>query len=365
MGLDQEPTNAGATDPRPDGPGEDPLRLDVGFEYAADGQVETDGQGLILRANHAAAGLLNCPKEFLPGKPLGLFVADGYRARFYESLARLWQGVSTDTFETTLTRRASRPRDVLVVSSAGAPSGIFRWVFRDVTVLRQAEADRAELLRRLVTAQEDERRRVARDLHDSVGQIVTALALGIESVAAAGPLPPSAVAALGLVRRSADALSRAVRELGLYLRPVALDDLGLHAALGQLIAGWSTQRPECGLEFQADALANVRLPSEVETAVYRVVQEALTNAFRHARANHVRVVLESHVGLATATVQDDGTGFDPEASRDPTSGRRLGLAGMRERVALAGGTLEIRSRPGEGTTVVARFPVPDGNPTGA
>ncbi len=343
-------------------PAED-LRHGAVFAFANDALVETDGQGLILQANHAAATLLACPSELLSGKPLGLFVSVGHRARFYESLARLWQGVPSDSFETRLSRRAERPRDVLVQANAADRSGKFRWVLRDVTALRQAEQDRAELLRRLVTAQEDERRLVARDLHDSVGQIITALALGIQSVEAAGPLPPAAVAALGLLRRATDALARAVRELALNLRPVALDDLGLHAALGQLIADWSAQRPECAIEFQAAGLTDARLPQEVETTVFRIVQEALTNAFRHARAAHVRVELEWQDGQATARVHDDGQGFDPDAAPDPVRGRRLGLAGMRERVAQAGGCLEIWSSPGSGTVVQARFPVPGGRAT--
>jgi PAS domain S-box-containing protein len=332
-----------------------PVRHDLEFEFATDALAVTDGQGLILRANQAVAAVFRCPKEFLPGKPIGLFVANGYRARFYESLSRLWQGAASDSFETRLARRGEPPRDVLVLATAeGGPDG-FRWVFRDVTDLRRAEADRAELVRKLVTAQEDERRRIARDLHDNIAQLLTALNMGLHAVEQAGPLPPGAAASLGLVRRVANELRRAVRDLAGNLRPVALDDVGLHAALEQLVADWATQQPATAIDFQADAVADERLPRAVETVIYRVVQESLTNVFRHAHASRVRVAVEWRDDLVTATVQDDGVGFDLEANPDPAKGKRLGLIGMRERAALVGGTVEIQSCPGGGTTVIARF----------
>jgi PAS domain S-box-containing protein len=338
----------------------DEVRYEVAFEFAPDCQVLTDGEGLILNVNHAAAALLRSRKEFLVGKPLGLFVAEGHRPRFYESLSRLWQGVASDGFETQVAPRGEESRYVLVMAFAEVGRSFFRWLFRDVTDLKRAEADRAELLRRVVTAQEDERRRVARDLHDNIGQLLTALSLGLKSVEEAGPLPPAAIAPLELVRRVTKELSRAVRNLVLNLRPVALDDLGLQAALGQLLSDWSAQQPGIAIDFQADALVAARLPPEVETAIYRVVQEALTNVFQHAHARRVRVVMEWQEGLVTAMVQDDGVGFDPQAAADSATDKRLGLIGMRERAALAGGSLQIVSRPGGGTTVIARFPVPCG-----
>jgi PAS domain S-box-containing protein len=367
MGLDEEKMTAGASPRRAGTPAPadagavreaDRARYEAAFEFAPDGQLLTDGQGLILRGNQAAAALLRCPKEFLAGKPLGLFVAGSHRSRFYESLARLWQGVSSDTFEARISRRGEEPRDVLVMVSAAKGGTFFHWLFRDLTDLKRAEADRAELLRRVVTVQEEERQRVARDLHDNVGQLLTALSLGLKSLEEAGPLPPDALAPLALVRRMADELSRAVRDLTLELRPVTLDDLGLHAALSQLVSDWSARQPGVAVDLRADAVATERPPPEVETAVYRVVQEALTNVFRHAGARRVEVAVEWQGGVLTAAVKDDGRGFDPQAAADPATGKRLGLVGMRERAALAGGNLELESRPGGGTTVIARFPVP-------
>ena len=139
--------------------------------------------------------------------------------------------------------------------------------------------------------------------------------------------------------------------------PYALDTVGLHAALGQLVADWSTRQAQIAVNLRSDDVATARPPREVETAIYRVVQEALTNVFRHAAARNVHVSVDWEDEIITAAVKDDGRGFEPQALADPATGKRLGLVGMRERTALVGGILEIQSRPGEGTIITARFPV--------
>jgi signal transduction histidine kinase len=336
----------------------DRLRRQEAFDFSPLAQLTTDGHGLIAEANHAAAALLRCPREFLPGKPLGLFVADGSRPRFYEALARLWQGAAADAFDTRLARRNEPPREVVVrvvrtdPAADARETAAFRWAIDDVTELRRAEAARRDLLRRLVTAQEDERGRVARELHDSVGQLLTALALAVRAARDAAPLPPPAEDRLADAERIAGDLGRAVHDLAVRLRPTALDDLGLEAAIAQQVAEWSA-RTGVPVDYQPHGLAAARLPPEAAAAVYRVVQEALTNVARHARATRVSVVVTRHDGHLTAAVEDDGVGFDPEAA----GAGRLGLVGIRERAALAGGELDIESTPGAGTTVLARLPV--------
>lgn len=206
---------------------------------------------------------------------------------------------------------------------------------------------RNELARRLSTAQEEERQRLARDLHDTVGQTLTGLALA----AATGQLEQ--------VRRLADELSRELHDVAVRLRPTALDDLGLAAAARELTAEWQL-RAKVPVDFQAVGAEGARLPREIETALYRVVQEALTNASRYAGARRVVVVVGRREGEAVAVIEDDGFGFDPDAvPRAPIPGRRggLGLIGMRERVELLGGTLEVDSAPGAGATVIARIPL--------
>jgi PAS domain S-box-containing protein len=216
----------------------------------------------------------------------------------------------------------------------------------------RAEALRGDLLRRLATAREDEQRRTARDLHDQVGQSVSALMLAIKAACDAETLPEGAAARLADALRLAEDLGRDVHDLATRLRPAALDDIGLHAALRQLTSTWS-RRFSLSVDLQASWLQRERLPADVETVLYRVVQEALTNVARHAHAQHVSVVVERHAGYAIAVIEDDGVGFDVGTPRPD----RLGLVGMTERVTLVGGTLEIESGPAGGVTVIARVPV--------
>lgn len=221
--------------------------------------------------------------------------------------------------------------------------------------LRAESERRRVLVRRLSTVQEDERRRVSRDLHDSVGQLVAALALAFNAVEESGELPAAAADRLAEARSLVTALSKEMHELAVRLRPTSLDDLGLEPALGDLVAKWSS-RTGVRADFQAGGLGAGRLPPEVETTLYRVVQEALTNVSRHAGAGLVSVVVTRPDGHATAVIEDDGAGFDPSA--DPAG--RLGLLGMRERVELVGGELVVESSRGSGTTVRVRVPIPRG-----
>lgn len=220
-------------------------------------------------------------------------------------------------------------------------------------------ARRQELSRRLAAASEAERRRISRDLHDSVGQLLTGLSLAAKAARGADRLPPAATGKLDDVLRLSDAIGKELHALAVRLRPTALDDVGLGAAVAQLVAEW-TARVGVPVDYQATGLEPERLPAELETTLYRVVQEALTNVAKHARAGRVAVVLTRLGDEATAVVEDDGGGFDPA-----TAGKgRLGLVGMRERLALVGGTLEVESAPGSGTTVIARVPLGGDRPAG-
>lgn len=224
------------------------------------------------------------------------------------------------------------------------------------TALDTLEAEmarRRDIARQLSTAQEDERLRISRDLHDTVGQLMAGLSLAFKAVERSGDLPLPTAAKLAEAQQVANAIGKEVHALAVRLRPTALDDIGLEAALGQLVAEWSA-RAVVAADFQAVGLG--RLSREIETTVYRVVQEALTNAAKHARASQVSVTVTRSPGHVTAAVEDDGTGFDPGAAPQ----ERLGLVGMRERAALVGGEVEIESSVGGGTTVLVRIPVPEG-----
>ncbi len=221
----------------------------------------------------------------------------------------------------------------------------------------RAEAARQMLLQRLTTAQEEERHRIARELHDQMGQHLTAFSLGLKSLKDSSPESSAAHKRLQQLQNLAELMGKEVHRLALELRPTALDDLGLQMALGNYVEAWGES---CGTEvdFQSTGLDGQRLAAALETALYRVVQEALTNVLKHAKAKRVSVILHRSLEQVSAVIEDDGCGFDTEAGMRTTG--RLGLLGMQERLALVGGTLTVESTPENGTTVFARIPLPLG-----
>src|SRR5262245_39488888 len=216
----------------------------------------------------------------------------------------------------------------------------------------RAERARHELHARLVFAQEDERRRIAREMHDQFGEQLTALGLRIGALKAASARHPELGGPLEALEDVAQRLDRDVDELVWKLRPTALDDLGLGAALANYVQDWS-RRVNVAVEFHSSGLDGDRLPSETETTLYRIAQEALTNAAKHARARKVDVILERRGDQVLLVIEDNGVGFDPgEAS---TQAQGFGLLGMQERAALVGATLQIESETGRGTTILVRM----------
>ena len=209
----------------------------------------------------------------------------------------------------------------------------------------------SDALRRVVAAQELERTRLARELHDETGQALTSILLSLRTVEEAGD-EQQLRAAVGEVRELVRSTLQDVRQLAVELRPSALDDFGLVAALERLTETFGEQTG-ISVHFQQLLPTSDRLPPEVETALYRIVQESLTNIVKHARAANVSVVLARKDDSVSVVVEDDGVGFDPQVVRDDG----MGLVGMRERVALLGGRLAIESRPGAGTTFVAEVPL--------
>ena len=207
-----------------------------------------------------------------------------------------------------------------------------------------------DVLARVVSAQEVERRRLARELHDGTGQALTSFLLGLSAVEHADSLE-SVRRAVAPLRELVVATLQDVRRLSVELRPKALDDFGLGPALRRL--GQSV-RETTGVDVQVEErLGAERLPADVETAVYRIVQEALANALRHADAERVSIVATRRAGSISLVIEDDGRGFDAMAPADGT-----GLSGMRERVSLLDGLLRLDSSPGAGTTLVVDLPLP-------
>jgi signal transduction histidine kinase len=207
-----------------------------------------------------------------------------------------------------------------------------------------------DAVRRVVQAQEAERSRLARELHDETGQALTSILLGLKPLEDALADHP-ARAALAELREHVVGALQDVRRLAVELRPAVLDDFGLVPALERLTDAFAEQS-DVRVDFHS-ALGELRLPSEVETTLYRVVQESLTNIVKHANAHNVSVSIARRGPTVAAVIEDDGAGFDQRAVREDG----VGLLGMRERLSFVDGRLEIESRPGAGTTIVAEVPL--------
>jgi signal transduction histidine kinase len=201
-------------------------------------------------------------------------------------------------------------------------------------------------VRALLEGQELERRRLARELHDETGQALASILLGLKTLERDVGEEPLAV-----IRDLVGSALGDVRRLTVELRPPALDDFGLAAALERL-AGVVAERSGLALDLNVGIAAGT-LPPEHETAIYRIVQEALTNVVKHASAKSISIVVTTADGMVRTVIEDDGAGFTPGAVREEA----LGLVGMRERALLLGGRFEVESSPGSGTTLVAEVPL--------
>jgi two-component system CheB/CheR fusion protein len=227
----------------------------------------------------------------------------------------------------------------------------------EVAERKRAEAVRQQLLRRLVTSQEEERRRVSRDLHDQMGQHLTALRLNLE------PLKDRSLLQNGL-REQVERLEQIAMQLDAdadflawQLRPPVLDDVGLAAALERRVKEWARYF-NIHAEFHTSGFRQTRLAPEIETHLYRIAQESLNNVAKHAGASRVDVLLEYRKNYAVLIVEDNGQGFDPnQTAITGDEGKEFGLIGMRERAALFGGTVEVESAPDQGTTIFVRIPI--------
>lgn len=244
---------------------------------------------------------------------------------------------------------------------------VLHGVIADIDPRKKSESEHTFLLRRLAQAQEDERRHIARDLHDQVGQTVTGLGLGLKGLEDAvrsrwdgGNGGDPILERIRWLRDLTEDIGRDLHRVASDLRPAALDDLGLAKALQTYARDWSA-RYAIGIDVQFLGYYE-RLSVEIETILYRIVQEALTNVLKHASASSVSVLVEQKTEVLRVIVEDDGRGFSespPEERADmEEDGRpRLGLSGIRERLALVGGRLMIESSPDAGTTLYISVPI--------
>ncbi|MEE9197385.1 MAG: sensor histidine kinase, partial [bacterium] len=223
--------------------------------------------------------------------------------------------------------------------------------------LQSKEEVRSLLLEKVISAQEEERKRIARELHDELGQALTGMVMNLE--AAKEGLDKDTEAALQRMERARSLAVHSIdsiRHLILDLRPAALDDLGLVPALRAFA---ENRLGDKGIRLALETSGfKDRLPPLVETTIFRVVQEAVTNIVRHSEANAARIQLERKNGRVSLLVEDDGRGFDPtKVLHSPDRARAVGILGMEERISILGGHLHVDSRSGQGTQVRAEIPL--------
>lgn len=223
--------------------------------------------------------------------------------------------------------------------------------------LTEKEQARQVLLESLVEAQEEERGRLARELHDGAGQMLTSLLVRIKTLEKESDTPALQSRLQSLLDMVSETIEQ-VRELSYRLRPAALEEFGLPVAL-TILVDEMTESSGIAARFLSD-LANNSLPPGIEVTLYRIAQEALTNVVRHARASSVQIALSQENNIIMMSIKDDGCGFDPHLITAVSQQRHLGLISMSERAAIAGGSFTLESIPGKGTTLLVRVPLLEG-----
>ena len=338
------------------------------FEFAPDTVVVVDDHGKIVRVNAQLQKMFGYAGDELMGGSIEALLPERFRERHTAHRAHYISEPHTRPMGAGIKLYGKRkdgsefPVDIMLSPMQGQSSGMVIAVIRDITRRSQDEealqhyAEHLKFLsRRLMEVQEAERRNIARELHDEIGQALTALKLTLEMGAKqpADKARTSLEQALILVN---ELMARA-RRLSLDLRPAMLDDLGLVPAVLWHIEHYTAQT-RINVDFRHRGLEGRRFSTEVETAAYRIVQEALTNVARHARVSEATVRLWTHEATLSIQVEDGGAGFDSEAIHSPSE--TSGLAGMRERTILLGGQLTIESAMGTGTRLTAELGISDG-----
>jgi PAS domain S-box-containing protein len=340
------------------------------FDTAVDGIVELDQRGVILRANEAFCAMVNLDRA-------------GVEGHLWSALAAAADGVddSFATLPTTGQAQITRPEGQPLylesrVSEIPTDPPRRLLLVRDVTAgrvadqtirslfqfLQDRDEDRTRLLRRTNSAIESERNRVARDLHDGPVQGVSAASLSLEAallMIKAGEIDRG-IEMLGKIRLELAEEADGLRQLMSGLRPPVLEERGLIPALRETLVRFGAEH---GVVTEFGGALTKPLPEDLETLAYRVVQEALSNAGKHADADRISVNVESDASQLRIEVEDDGRGFDSGRAREFLRMGRVGLASMRERVELASGTFVVRSTPGRGTTIMATLPMDEAIPS--
>lgn len=329
------------------------------FENSRDAIYAHDMHGRYTSVNRAAEELSGYTREEIIGKHYSNFVLPTHLKAVRENLCRKLDVPLETTYETQIACKNGTRKPVEVSSRMiyrnGEPAGV-QGTVRDITERKRGQRALQTYSRRLVNAQEAERELIARELHDEIGQSLTAISINLESIHRSGAVDESAVPRL---RESIDVIDNAlrrVRELSFELRPALLDDLGLDAALTWYAARFS-ERTGIRTTVTGELPGPKSIDRTVETACFRIVQEALTNTARYARASEASIHGKRSNGLLDLTISDNGVGFAVDSFMSPgQAANALGLRGMEERASAVGGRVNICSEQGKGTQVILRVP---------
>jgi signal transduction histidine kinase len=321
--------------------------------------------GTILFANRRLGEIAREPLERLRGSRFQQLVAAAERS----GLAQFVRAARNGAREFAMVGDDAAPTPVWIALSvvplgvhpggngttAGNGDAILMAIVTDLTDRKRADATRLGLMQRLISAEDDERRRIARELHDETGQSLTSLLVGLRAIGDLAAVPEVRTTAQRLQKIAAQTVDD-VGRLARGLHPAVLDDKGLVAAARRHVNDFAKSFG-VAIDLHVEGAVSRRLSPLVQTTMYRILQEALTNVARHAQARAVGVLLKHDGTTLELVIRDDGVGFDAAAALEKASG--LGLHGMQERAALLGGSVEIGSRRGHGTTIRARIDVPN------
>ncbi|WP_084300581.1 PAS domain-containing sensor histidine kinase [Chitinimonas koreensis] len=336
-------------------------------ESAMDAIITIDQSQRVVLFNAAAEAMFGCPRDSAIGAPLDWFLPDRYRAVHREHIRQFGAtGVSSRRMGaariiTGLRRNGEEfPIDASISQVEEHGARFYTVILRDVTervrteeALRHSKEEVQAMAAAAHTMREQEQSRIARELHDELGQALTALKMDVGWLRERLPAEAAVQGKLAGMEALLDDTVKATRRLATELRPLILDDLGVVAGIEWLADNFSERTGiPCVFRVGNPALA---WRDPMATAIFRIVQEALTNVARHAEASRAEIDLDQAAGEVRIRVLDDGRGFVPDAARRPGS---LGLLGLRERAFLLGGEATIDSRPGGGTRVEVRLPLP-------